>query len=338
MLRVCGYCPYSAKGGVSADPIALTLQFTLAFNVVVRSYLTKKPYKSDPDNVLRIFLAPEWTFRQPDTEIEVEGRKRKVKQFLAAGEMGVILKELIKISATAKDVLIVAGSILWAIPGKIQVNTKNGEVAEGVALVYNTTPILCGGKIVHFYHKQFFGFDCSARNGQVFAFDPQGTTVGLSRMDSSPIKKNLSAITAKLKTKAVNLDREELKAVDSNTFKHAGLHFGIEICADHCNQALVKACAGSEEEVDVQILVSCGMRLFSDSIAARKGGVAIHIDGANPKEANMKKICFGWQSVTAVSKKGKKTLTPLEYIPDKKKFIGEHPRLSFIYEDLIELK
>jgi hypothetical protein len=43
------------------------------------------------------------------------------------------------ISEKEPDTLIVAGSILWAIPGKVKFDVQNG-LSENVALVYNTVP------------------------------------------------------------------------------------------------------------------------------------------------------------------------------------------------------
>lgn len=69
---------------------------------------------------------------------------------------------------------------------------------------------------------------------------------------------------------------KKVKPVIAHIFKHDGLSFGIEICADHCTGTLVKA---AKKSVDVQVLVSCGMSFSRFNMAVNKGGIAFHCDG-----------------------------------------------------------
>lgn len=62
--------------------------------------------------------------------------------------------------------------------------------------------------------------------------------------------------------------------------------FGLEICADHGNGRLKKALrasAGTQKSVDVQLIASCGMQPNDDAIAARAGGWVFNCDGWNGK-------------------------------------------------------
>lgn len=349
-LRVCGYAPYTAKGGDSANPLNALSTFKLAFNEA-RSVLKAK-YKSERKDVstLQLFMAPEWSFRKPDTEIEIETVKTKVIGLWAADELAVIIKGLMEISEKEPDMLIVAGSILWAIPGKVEFGVnEDGVFTESmdVSMVYNTIPVLCGGKVIHFYHKQHEGLDVDVKNGQVFAFDAKSEARG-TKVDIT----GLQTVTDRFRTKPVDFRGKELKAVVANTFEHAGLKFGLEICADHSSSTLGKALGGKNgtdesggtililkesKRVDVQLVVSCGMNLSKKSIAVRKGGAALHVDGSSAKLAAFKMSCFGF---TNVDEEGNyapaKNLARRQdvYKDEHKTFFGTR---GFVYDNLIEL-
>lgn len=54
------------------------------------------------------------------------------------------------------------------------------------------------------------------------------------------------------------------------------LKIGLEICADHGGLALNK-----NTGLHMQILIACGITLFDDSMAIRKGGIAFCCDGSS---------------------------------------------------------
>lgn len=292
----------------------------------------------DP-TILRIFLAPEWVFRKPNTTMAVENTRLGVMQDVAVHaywspkEFGKITKGLLELSTEEKDMLIVAGSILWAQPGKIVVDVKKGAT-EDLAVVYNTTIVVCNGEIVHIYHKQHEGIDTSildGASGNVFGMDPKQNN--RKQEDFSYLHDAKSKCVA-----TVDLDGNTIKPLVSNTFKFKRLKFGIEICIDH-SKGVLKKNIGDNDTVDVQIVISCGMKLKPKAIVARKGGIAMHIDGNNKKGPAMKKTCFGFYKVSengdligAVG--GSKNTV---YGPDNKTFLGKAPHLSFVYNDLIEL-
>lgn len=63
-------------------------------------------------------------------------------------------------------------------------------------------------------------------------------------------------------------------------FNFHGINFGIEICLDHRRKRLVNAYEQQRGQlVDVQIVVSCGMAIRDESIAAVENGIVFNCDG-----------------------------------------------------------
>ncbi len=63
-------------------------------------------------------------------------------------------------------------------------------------------------------------------------------------------------------------------------FLHHGIRFGIEICLDHRCGRLVNAYKNHHDQlVDVQIIVSCGMDIRKDYVAAVEDGIVFNCDG-----------------------------------------------------------
>lgn len=308
-LRVGGYCPNTSKGRNSQWDNA-TEQFEDSFKKVCEDFKKKK----DGKGVLPVFLAPEWSFRMPNKTV----RKVERHQFFSQKELGLIIEKLKAITEPYKDVLVVSGSILWAMKDPAQ--KKKGKKDFPV---YNTTVVLCGGKIVHVYHKQFWGLDTKEVKRKFFAFNADSVLKGLKTM----------------KTKNVN-DKGKViaKAVVSNTFEHAGLTFGIEICHDHNVGALAENCGG--KEIDVHILVSSGATLYGPHVAARIGGIALSTDGAAPNLADLKNNCFGWAKVQNLNWSDDngthKNKTFISEQKEQKKNPTKLPKCSWVYNDLIE--
>ena len=106
--------------------------------------------------------------------------------------------------------------------------------------------------------------------------------------NSCPIFYNGNCFVYNKHRDAVEISREEREqgisfhTGDKNgnfSFKGIrGVKFGIEICADHNNCELKKACIGSP--VDIQLITSCGAKPLKDSIAVKPNGHVIHSDGA----------------------------------------------------------
>lgn len=324
-IRAMGFAPPTGDESGYNDPKEAVSQLKIAFHAA-HTHVKKL---NDPADVLPVFLAPEWVFRKPQVKLaDDKGKPRAANQFFSYGEMGTIVDELLKLTKSQKETLVIPGSILWAIPGKQEVEKPKKKwpwadaekMVVDIAIAYNTTPVMCGGKLVHFCHKQVWGLDTAVKDGQIFAFEPKQTIEALTDW--------------KERCKTVSDKGKELKPVLANTFDHAGLRFGIEICADHNGPG----CVGKGKPVDVHVLISCGMFLRGEAIGARVGGLVLHTDGVNTKGPAMEKTCFGW---TKVVSKGKFAPDPKKkaelYTADKKTFLGKHPKLIWVYDDLLEL-
>jgi hypothetical protein len=65
-----------------------------------------------------------------------------------------------------------------------------------------------------------------------------------------------------------------------STFKCGNLSIGVEICLDHSRKRLMGYVYEQKiSPVDIQLVISCGMQLKKDSIAAKEGGILFNCDG-----------------------------------------------------------
>lgn len=65
-----------------------------------------------------------------------------------------------------------------------------------------------------------------------------------------------------------------------STFDCGGLNIGVEICLDHSRKRLLGYLSqGRIKELDIQLVISCGMQLKKDSAATRQGGILFNCDG-----------------------------------------------------------
>lgn len=65
-----------------------------------------------------------------------------------------------------------------------------------------------------------------------------------------------------------------------STFNCGGLNIGVEICLDHSRKRLFNyLCEKKIKELDIQIVISCGMSLRKDSAATKQGGILFNCDG-----------------------------------------------------------
>lgn len=67
-------------------------------------------------------------------------------------------------------------------------------------------------------------------------------------------------------------------------FRLDDITFGLEVCADHGKQRLVKATPQAGETfVQLQLIPSCGATIMVPSVATLKGGLVCNVDGASDK-------------------------------------------------------
>lgn len=239
-------------------------------------------------------------------------------QYWSYRQMGEIMEGLKAISSTCPDVLIVAGSILWTMPGKV----KGPDGPTKAKLIYNTVPVLAGGDIVHVYHKQAWGGDTRSRLSQeeIFQFCPKDDVH---------------------RTDWWQKTRERQRVLVDPIFEYEGLRFGLEVCADHCCEVLKTHCQENNiGPVDVHIMISCDMQLQENSVAHNPdGGVALSCDGygyyLNAKSRKMRcfGMCrdgppFGWEAESNI---------PMEWILRNDERKPNKDKLRFMYTAPIEV-
>ncbi|GIW73277.1 MAG: hypothetical protein KatS3mg102_2819 [Planctomycetota bacterium] len=312
-VRALALLPFTGRGSGYASAGDNLRAF--AAGLATASTALKK-YR-DGGEVTPILLAPEWTFK----------KKQDVYRY---GELGEICEGLTRLSKQYSDLLIFAGSILWAIEGKEEekqqrkFNFKNLKFDvkyyyRDYLIVYNTALVLRGGDIVHIYHKTHEGLDVDLKQvragREVFAFDP-GEAKG---------EKYWKAFKARCET--VDASGKNLKPVIAHTFEHEGVTFGVEICADHCNATLAKA---ARQPVDIQVLVSCGACFSSRGMAVRRGGIALHCDG----NAEPPKNEFGFTAFVVDDDKKPTIPKPSK---DGKTFFGAKDDRVAVWDELLAL-
>lgn len=274
-IRLVGHTPFTGKGA-GHDSVDENLEDV---KKAVRLAAAEVDKLSDGPEVLPVFLAPEWTWK-------LNGRRNRGQAggFYGYGDLGKIMAELLKLSGLYREMLLIPGTVLWSIPGKVATEeakksfswskfkfvVENHVSEKAVALVYNTAPVLFGGSVIHFYHKQFEWNDADGPD-QLFAFDPGA---GKAKVFWKGFKEP---------SKSVDTAGAAIKPLVSNIFKVGELTFGIEIGADIFQKTLQKA----GKPVDVQVLLSGGAGFELAAIATNPAGVALHCDG-NTKDPDNK--------------------------------------------------
>lgn len=79
---------------------------------------------------------------------------------------------------------------------------------------------------------------------------------------------------------AVADTKNPVQTLTYSTFNCGGLNIGVEICLDHSRKRLLGYLSESKiKELDIQIVISCGMQLKKDSAATKQGGILFNCDG-----------------------------------------------------------
>jgi hypothetical protein len=184
----------------------------------------------EPD-ALPIFVAPEWYFRKRADNRGLRYTKDEYEQ---------TVMELVKISQSFPEMLIVAGSISWIEPPEIPREDEIPMIrltTKQLDRVHNTSPILLNGEFF-LYHKK-------------------------KDIDVSP--------TAK--------ERFDIPEGMHGVFKASGLTMGMSICGDSLMllEDYQKLDPGGEG-VDVHILIAQGQDLSKISCASKDKGLVIRVD------------------------------------------------------------
>lgn len=79
---------------------------------------------------------------------------------------------------------------------------------------------------------------------------------------------------------SVSDTKNPIQTLTYSTFNCGGLNIGVEICLDHSRKRLLNYLSeGKIKELDIQIVISCGMMLKKDSAATKQGGILFNCDG-----------------------------------------------------------
>ena len=182
---------------------------------------------------MNVMVAPEWLFAK---------RSDPNNRAYTGKDMQDITEGLQNISKKYPDMLIVPGSVSWEIPDKT--NPKK-------TIMYNSTPVVQDGKIVHMYHKRNEGGETG---GQLERW-------GMGRPEI----------------------RDKVESFNTAFFEHKGVNFSLEMCADQAGAQSRKEYASkfpNGKGTDVHILISEGSKLQPSMTPVKNGGLVLHVDGS----------------------------------------------------------
>lgn len=117
-------------------------------------------------------------------------------------------------------------------------------------------------------------------------------------------------------------------------FTYEGIRFGIEICLDHRRGRLINAYRKHNDQlVDVQIIVSCGMDIRSDCVAAVKDGIVFNCDGECVLEGKAENgdNCHTMLQIVSTPPNQNKAAELSKYIPLDSKSKIEFPYTDGLY-------
>lgn len=200
---------------------------------------------SPGEKQMNLMVAPEWLFAKHGTKAYTPAECQRITE------------GLLNMSKKYPNMLIVGGSISWEMPdGK-------GPGGEPKFTMFNTSPVVQDGKMVHMYHKRVEGGETSV------PADQKGT-----------VSKNWGMGDPKLRSK-IEHDNPNI-ASNSSIFTHNGMTFSMEICADSASGASLKEYAQKHptgKGTDMHILISVGSPFQPVKTPVKNGGIMVHVDG-----------------------------------------------------------
>jgi hypothetical protein len=210
------------------------------------------------EKTLAVLTAPEWFFMKPG-------------QPFSATDKQTIVTKVKALSASAPNMVIIPGSILWS-----------GTNDADQKMLKNTAFSVMNGQLLHEVDKYAEGLDTKpyvAR--QQSEVDPTRTVA-----DTEDAKRKNNQWTAG--GGRVNEDRDEDQAQNqdqSSIFAVGALSFSVEICADHNSKRAKMEMESKNVDVatngvHVQIIVSAGANPNESNRATKVGGIAISNDAA----------------------------------------------------------
>jgi hypothetical protein len=236
---------------------------------------------SDGDNVLRVFMAPEWLFRQsaPPKATPLEKYSgvpytQKEKEQIVSGLRGISkLPEF-------RNWLIVPGSITWG-----YVNQGTGKFNW-----FNTTPVLMGGTVLREYHKRH---DQDDFKGPYLEKEVVKPAIVTSKNGGIVLEDGSKGATAFSNWKTDPDHYILIPSQQSNTpfFDLDGHSFCMETCADFSSGTALREYAQTQptgQGVDVHLVVAAGVppgqKDYAKSVA-RKNGCVIICDAGSPQSS-----------------------------------------------------
>ncbi len=182
---------------------------------------------------MNVMVAPEWLFAK---------RSDPNNRAYTGKDMQDITEGLQKISKKYPDMLLVPGSVSWEIPDKT--NPKK-------TIMYNSTPVVQDGKVVHMYHKRNEGGETNKELDRW----------GMGRPEI----------------------RGKVESFNTAFFEHKGVNFSLEMCADQADAQSRKEYVSkfpNGKGTDVHILISEGSKLQPYMTPVKNGGLVVHVDGS----------------------------------------------------------
>jgi len=207
---------------------------------------------------MNVMVAPEWLFAK-------SGKNDKA---YTATEMQKITEGLQDISKKYPDMLIFGGSVSWEIPDK---NNKDAF------FMYNSSPVVQNGKVVHMYHKRNEGGET------VVSSQNKGQITKQWAMDDRAYAMSESLQKAGIKGKVEHMNPD--LASNTSFFTHGGVRFSMELCADQAGK-VAKTEYGTKfpdgKGTDMHILMSAGSALVPIAVPVKDGGIVVAVDGSGP--------------------------------------------------------
>jgi hypothetical protein len=200
---------------------------------------------------MNVMVAPEWLFAR---------HSGKKDEAYTATEMQKITEGLQDISKKYPDMLIVGGSVSWEIPDK---NVKDRFI------MYNSSPVVQNGKVVHMYHKR-----------------EEGGETAVSPQNKGVVSKAWGMYDPSIRSK-VEHSNPKLPS-NSSIFTHQGVTFSMEICADQAGKSARKEYMSQfpgGKGTDVHVLISAGSQLNAGNTPVKNGGLVVHVDASGPGSA-----------------------------------------------------
>jgi hypothetical protein len=268
-IRVLAHTPFTGQGA-GHESVEKNIE---AFKKAVNLALAEVKKLKDGDDVLPIFVAPEWTWKAKTG-------------FYDPDDLAMIYTFLTVTSKSNPEVLFFPGSVLWGLKGDegadvlkkayplgdTKVVAANLASKKGHRVLYNSVPVFFEGKLIHNLNQQF----------------EDTAKTGMERFDFEPGPGKGTAFWKTVKGEGADVDWvgivrqgsqfwQDGKFAQGTKKKSFNIQWGLETGIDNTYKLLKSL----NKKLDVQVILSCGVTPEKDSVAPREDGLLIHCDGNN---------------------------------------------------------